>query len=88
MQPVSGFELIQKLVGIRPNIPVIVHSSDVITPYPNSPIRKVVQKPASLQDLAGAVRSVLDAAVTTVSQQWEYRQEKTCTSCPNMDDHF
>ena len=73
MQPVSGNDLIQKIVEIRPGIPVIAHTSDIAALYTNSAIRKVVQKPASMRYLAVAVRSVLDETQIPVSSRVDHR---------------
>ena len=63
MAHMTGFRLAQKLLQIRPTIPIILCTgfSDTVTPEQAkaSGIREYLMKPLSIQELSQAIRRVV-----------------------------
>jgi DNA-binding NtrC family response regulator len=61
----TGDKLAQKLMGIRPDIPIIIctgHSGRISEEKASSlGIRKIVMKPIVMSDISKTVREILDA---------------------------
>jgi CheY-like chemotaxis protein len=62
MPGMNGVELAKRLLAVRPDLPVILYSGDITSVTESARaagIREVLEKPASLAALGGAVRRVL-----------------------------
>ena len=62
MPGMNGVELAKRLLAVRPDLPVILYSGDisrVVESAHAAGIREVLEKPATLAELAAAVQRVL-----------------------------
>jgi FixJ family two-component response regulator len=64
MPKLTGVELAQALVRLRPNIPIVMTTgfaeAEVVDRGQNSPIAEVVSKPYTLEDLGAAISRALE----------------------------